>query len=72
MKKKLTQEELRQMVVNSVRENGMNEVFNDDHINEIVKGVINDYKISKEKAEIPEDLKEQWIKFFKTGKIVNM
>ena len=24
------------------------------------------------KAEIPEDLKEKWIKFFKTGKIVNM
>jgi|GEM_PF-2275138 len=58
MKKKLTQEELRQMVVNSVRENGMNEVFNDEHINEIVKGIISDYKISKEKADIPSEISE--------------
>ena len=58
MKKKLTQEELRQMVVNSVRENGMNEVFNDEHINEIVRGIISDYKISKEKADIPSEISE--------------
>lgn len=58
MKRKLTQEELRQMVVNSVRENGFNEVFTDAHINEIVNGIINDYKVDKERGEVPQEISE--------------
>jgi len=56
MEKQLTKEELRQMVVNSIRENGLNDIFKDTSINDIVENLVNDYKIEKESQAAPSQI----------------
>jgi len=56
MEKHLTQEELRQMVVNSIRENGLTDVFKEDSINEIVGEIVNDYRVGKESEAAPSEI----------------
>lgn len=56
MENHLTQEELRQMVVNSIRENGLSDIFKDGNINDIVNEIVNDYKVSRESEAAPSEV----------------